>query len=492
MSGANHLTINARHPQHLATRHCYGHFAEHLGRCIYDGIWVGTDSVIPNLRGYRRDIVEALKALCIPNLRWPGGCFADTYHWEDGIGPWKSRPSMVNVHWGGVTESNHFGTHEFFELCELLGCEPVVCGNLGRGTVREMTEWLEYLSMAGESPRAERRRRNGRKLPFHLTYFDVGNESWGCGGNMRVEYYADEYRRYATYCRRYDGKPLYRIACGASGDDTHWTEVMMERAAPHMEGLSLHYYSGFGRKNRSATEFDEADYIELLGSARHLEKLVVEHGRIMDRFDPGRKIGLIVDEWGAWHDVEPGTNPGFLYQQNTMRDALVAALSLHILMRHAYRVRMANIAQVVNVLQAMILTEGSRMLLTPSYHVFRMLSLHHDATLLPTKLETEEYLNGDTALPLLDASVTRDNLGHVHLSVCNVDPKRSVELGLTLEGASFGTLTGSTLTGGGLTAHNTFDAPTAVTPSEQLELGGSPESPILILPPHSVTMVRLV
>jgi len=478
------LVIDAALPEHTISRHCFGQFAEHLGCCIYDGFWVGEDSAIPNTRGIRGDLVQALRELAVPNLRWPGGCFADTYHWEDGVGPRESRPSIVNVHWGGVTESNHFGTHEFFELCEQLDCAPVICGNLGSGTVREMAEWLEYMTMRGHSPRATRRRQNGRDEPFALTYFGVGNENWGCGGNMRAEYYADEYLRYACYCRNYDQKQLFRIACGANAFDEHWTEVLMQRAASHMEGLSLHYYCGFGCENRSATKFGEKDYFELLVSAQRLEELLRKHGQIMDRYDPERRVALVLDEWGAWHEPEPGTNPAFLYQQNTVRDALVAALSLNIIGRHAARVRMANIAQVVNVLQAMVLTLGDRMLLTPTYHVFRMYRPHQDAVHLPSRLTGPVH---DDRLPLLDALASRDAQGKIHVSLCNLDPERPHRLRLHLLGAELGPVSGCTLRGQSPNAHNTFEAPTTVQLEPEVAVRGNE----IELPPHSVTTLAL-
>ena len=220
----------------------YGQFAEHLGRCIYDGIWVGPDSDIPNINGYRKDLVEALKELKVPVLRWPGGCFADEYHWMDGIGPKENRPMMINNNWGGTVEDNSFGTHEFFNLCELLECEPYLSGNVGSGSVEELAKWVEYITAEGGTL-AELRAKNGRKEPWSLKYLGVGNESWGCGGNMLPEYYSDLYRRYATYCRNYDGNVLYKVASGASDYDYNWTKVLMDRIGNQMHGVSLHYYT---------------------------------------------------------------------------------------------------------------------------------------------------------------------------------------------------------------------------------------------------------
>lgn len=462
----NTLVVHADSGADRISRHIYGHFVEHLGRCIYDGIWVGVESSIPNIRGIRTDIVEALRAIRIPNLRWPGGCFADEYHWTDGIGSPEQRPSRVNTHWGGVIETNRFGTHEFMDLCEQLGCEPYICGNVGSGTVREMQEWIEYLTFGGNSSLADMRRRNGRQEPWPIPFWGVGNENWDCGGHMRPEYYADLFRRYATYCRSYGDNQLARIACGPNRDDYEWTEVLMREAAELMQGLSLHYYCGSGKKSRSATRFDEQDWFELLRNALRMEELVGRHSVIMDRYDPDRRVALVVDEWGTWHDVEPGTRPRFLYQQNTLRDALAAAVTLNVFNNHCDRVRMANIAQTVNVLQAMLLTRDDRMIRTPTYHVFEMYGVHHDATSLPLDVDCSAYTLEGEGIPAISASASGDDQGGVHVSLCNLDPNRKVAVRCEVRGRVAHRVSGRVLTAETMQAHNTFDRPESVQPAD--------------------------
>ena len=498
------IVINADLGKETISRHIYGHFAEHLGRCIYGGIWVGKDSSHPNTRGIRDDVVEALRNMQIPVLRWPGGCFADEYHWTDGIGPRETRPTMINTHWGGVTENNHFGTHEFMDLCDQLGCEPYICGNVGSGTVQEMQQWVEYVTFNGVSPMADLRRQNSREDPWKIRFWGVGNENWGCGGRMRPEFYADQFRRYATYVRDFGERELYKIACGPRGSDYHWTEVLMREIAglasrpgvkmPFMAGLALHYYTRRGPWGQlgSATEFEEADWFIILQKALLMEELVVNHSTIMDRYDPDKLVGLIVDEWGTWYNVEPGTNPRFLYQQNSLRDALVAGITLDIFNQHCDRVRMANIAQTVNVLQAMVLTKDEQMVLTPTYHVFEMYKVHQDAILLPLDLQCGGYEFDGESIPALSASASRDADGRVHISLCNLDPHEGAEVACVLRGADVSTVTGRVLTANAMTAHNTFDQPEAVrpVPLERAVLEGDVVS--VQMPSKSVVVLELM
>src|SRR5512143_2326472 len=466
--------LHAGQPGPVVNKNIYGHFAEHLGRGIYEGIWVGPGSPIPNTRGIRNDVVAALKELRIPVLRWPGGCFADEYHWKDGIGPREKRPSMINTHWGGVVEDNSFGTHEFIDLVELLGTDAYITGNVGSGTPQEMMEWVEYLTSDAISPMANLRRQNGREKAWRVPYFGIANEPWGCGGNMRPEYYADEFRRYNTFVKNYDrAKPIYRIAAGANTDDYKWTEVMMSVAGRRMDGLSLHYYTrptGDRRVKGSATDFGEDLWFWTLKRTLRMDELITKHAAIMDKAEaemrsgaansPGgdKKVGLVVDEWGTWYDVEPGTEPGFLYQQNTLRDALVAALNFHIFQRHADRVSMANIAQTVNVLQAMILTDKEKMLRTPTYWVFEMFKVHQGGTFLPVDLQSPDYTFGQEKIPMVSASATRTaDASVVHLSLANTSPAQSVTLTVKLAGVASKAVTGRVLTAPAMNAHNTFE-----------------------------------
>jgi len=477
----------------LIHRNVYGHFAEHLGRCVYEGLWVGTGSRIPNVRGIRKDVVAALRRLKLPVLRWPGGCFADEYHWMDGIGPRAKRPTVVNTHWGGVTENNHFGTPEFMDLCGQVGCAPYICGNVGSGTVREMQQWVEYVTFGGRSPMADLRRKNGRKEPWKLPYFGVGNENWGCGGNMRPEYYADEYRRYQTYVRNFGGNKVFKIACGPSDGDWYWTEVLMREARDRMQGLSLHMYSLVGgwEDKGSATGFDERGWFKLLKKGLRMEELVVGHAAIMDRFDPQKKVALVVDEWGAWYNVEPGTNPGFLYQQNTIRDALLAGVTLNIFNNHADRVRMANIAQLVNVLQAVVLTDGAKMLLTPTYHVFEMYAVHQDATQLAVAIETPGIGPDEARVPAVTSSASVDARGKIHLSLCHLDPVNATDVEIRIQGAAPASVSGRVLTAPTMQAHNTFAGPGAVKPAPYA--GAKLSGGVLraVLPPRSVVVLEL-
>jgi len=484
------LVVNADLGEHTINRHIYGHFGEHLGRNIYDGFWTKAGTGDWHLRD---DVIEALRRVQIPNLRWPGGCFADYYHWEDGVGPREERPTMVNALWGGVTEDNSFGTHEFMELVERLGADPVVVGNVGSGTVKEMADWWEYLNHPGGSTLADRRVGNGHPEPFNVRFWGVGNESWGCGGAMTAEHYADVYKRFAEFVRPIGDVRPFRIATGPSEDMYDWTETMMRDAGRLLDGIDLHYYTVVGtwENKGSATDFTEREWFIAMQKARRMDELITRHAIIMDRYDPDRRKWLIVGEWGMWHDVEPGTNPGFLYQQNTLRDAMVAGLHLNIFNSHAARVRMANLAQTVNVLQAMVLTEGDRMILTPTYHVFDLYKVHQDATLLPISLDAGEYAFEGETIPAVSASASRDAEGGIHITLVNVDPGRAHSVQAEIRGQAVSSVSGRMLTADALNAHNTFDRPDVVQPADfdGAQMSGSMLT--IDLPSKSVVVLEL-
>lgn len=485
------MVVNADLGRDTISRHIYGHFAEHLGRLVYDGIWTRKSAAEP--WRIRDDIVRALRAIKIPNLRWPGGCFADYYHWRDGIGARETRPSLVNNNWGGVTEDNGVGTHEFMDLVTQLGAEPFIVGNVGSGSVREMSEWWEYVNQPGGSPMAELRRRNGRDSPWNVRFWGVGNESWGCGGNMRPEYYADEFKRYAGFLPTYGRVRPFRIATGPNDEDSNWTEVMMREAGHMMDGLDLHRYvlTGSWSKKGQATVFSEAEWAELMQKAGQLDEILTRQATIMDRYDPARRIWLIVGEWGTWHQTEPGTNPAFLYQQNTLRDALAASVMLNIFNAHAERVKMANIAQAVNVLQAMILTQGDKMLLTPTYHVFEMYTVHHDALRLPITLDAGRYTYGDRSMPAVSATASRDAAGRIHVTLTNIDPNQARDVSASIRGQHVTLVTGRVLSAETMNAHNAFDRPDAVHPAmfDGAKLVG--ETLTVRLPPKSIVSLEL-
>ena len=450
----NSIIVHADKPGSKIDKAIYGHFAEHLGHCIYGGIYVGEKSDIPNTKGFRVDGVGALKDLKVPLVRWPGGCFADTYHWKDGLGPKADRPSIINVHWGGVTEDNSFGTHEFLDFCELIGCDAYVCLNVGSGTVQEAAQWMEYVTSSNESPMTKLRKQNGREKPWNVKYWAAGNETWGCGGNMRPEYYADLYNQYSSFMR---APGIYKIASGANVEDYHWTDVLMKQSARMMNGISLHYYTipGSWENKHSATVFDEKEWFSTMQKTLKMEELVTKHSAIMDKYDPDKNVGLLVDEWGTWFDVEPGTNPGFLFQQNTLRDALVAGINLNIFNNHADRVRMSNIAQMINVLQSVILTKDNEMVLTPTYYVFKMYNVHQDATVLPLEIKCNKYASGSESVDAINASASVKD-GVVSITLCNLDPVNAQSVNFTLQGLKSTRISGKIVTANKMNAYNDF------------------------------------
>lgn len=476
----------------VISKHIYGHFAEHLGRCIYEGLYVGEENkIIPNTDGVRNDIIEALKELDIPNLRWPGGCFADTYHWKDGVGPQSERPTIVNRWWGGTTEDNSFGTHNFLNLCELLDAEPYLSANVGSGTVQELADWIQYTNHDGVSPMADWRRENGREEPWNVTYWGVGNETWGCGGNMTAEYYANIYRQYATFMTDWgNGEGIYRIASGASEDDYHWTETLMKNV-PYslMEAVALHDYAVFDWSDKGpSVNFDEEIYFKTMKQALNMEEYVTKHIAIMDKYDPEGEVDLFVDEWGGWYDAEPEVKNGVLYQQNTIRDVMIAGTVLNTFNNNARRVKMANLAQMVNVLQAVILTDEEKMIKTPTYHVMHMYKVHHDATLLPSTITNNPEYRG---LPVISISAsTNDDLSN-HISLVNIDPENSHKVEIDLSDFAVKKASATVLTSERLQDHNSFENPNKVEPQEFKEFKLKNGMLSLDVPKHSLVVFEI-
>ena len=491
------VTVHGDRPAAKFDKRLFGQFAEHLGTGIYGGIWVGPGSPIPNIRGYRRDVIDALKAIRVPMIRWPGGCFADEYHWREGIGPRAKRPVKINTHWGGVTEDNAVGTHEFMDYSELVGAEAYVSGNVGNGTPQEMAEWVEYMTAPAGSTLANERAANGRREPWKLPMFGIGNELWGCGGHMRPEYAADLTRRYGTFIKVPKGVSVTKIASGANKDNYAWTEVMMREAGKSFDGIGVHYYTHpytgpyNGRPRGAATGFDEDQWARTLAKTIMIDEIMAKHSAVMDKYDPEKRVALFLDEWGTWYDKEPGSHDGFLYQQNSLRDALVTSLNFDIFARHTDRLRGANIAQMVNVLQAMLLTDGARMVKTPTYHVFDLYKDYGDGTVLPVDVVAGDYRKNEWSLKTVSASAVRGIDGAVHLGLTNVDPARPATVTVTLAGVPGTRVSGRIVTAAAMDAHNRFGEPEVVTPRPFTDARLSAGTLTVTLPAKSVVMLDL-
>jgi alpha-N-arabinofuranosidase len=495
------VKIDVGAPGPKIDRNIFGQFAEHLGTGIYGGVWVGKDSSIPNTRGIRNDVVQALRAIKVPNVRWPGGCFADEYHWRHGIGPAEGRRKTINSNWGGAVEPNTFGTDEFMDFVDQIGSEAYVSVNVGSGTVQEAAEWVEYMTADSETTAGKERAANGHPAPYKVKYLGLGNESWSCGGAMTPEYYTDEMKRYARFVRNYNPKQtgaeaMQRIAVGPNQADPTYTEAVMASQKAHdwawnIEGLSMHAYTTGGwPPSYSSTKFDEIAYAKLVKETLGMDGLIAQHAAIMDKYDPEKKVPLVVDEWGVWLAPLPDTNPGFLAQQNSLRDAIVAALNLNIFARHADRVRMTNIAQMINVLQAMILTDKNKMVLTPTYHVYKMYLPFQDATSIPVSFNAGSYTQGDIKLPRVDAIAARDTQGKLWLAVTNLDPARPASIVADVSGAKAASARGQVLTAARVDAVNSFEAPGAVTPKPFAAKAGR-DGLKLDVPAKSIVVVRL-
>lgn len=489
------VSLNIDSAQTQISRHIYGHFAEHLGRCIYDGIYVGDDNTyIPHTDGLRNDIIKALKKLKIPNLRWPGGCFADTYHWKDAIGPQSERKHIENLSWGNYREDNSFGTHEFLNLCELLGAEPYLAVNMNTGTVQEAVEWVQYTNHEnGTSYLTDLREKYGRDKPWKVKYWGIGNESWDCGGHMTVDYYINLYKRYATAITSYHNtEQLFRIAVGPGWADYDWTEKLMQNIpARRFEGISVHHYSVIDWSNKgSSYDFSDEEYFKTMQRAWFMEEFISKNSAVMDKYDPEKRVALIVDEWGGWYDPDPSGN-GVLYQQNTIRDAMIAGISLNIFNNHADRVRMANLAQIVNVLQAVILTKEEKMILTPTYHVMEMYKVHQDARLVPSQINSSDFVFGAEKLQAVSVSASIGDSDKLNISLTNIDNRNDQTVELDLQGFKAGNISGRILTSAKVQDHNTFDNPDKVVPEKYEEAILTANKLVVNMPPNSVIVLEL-
>jgi alpha-N-arabinofuranosidase len=496
------LFIDVSKPGPKIDRNLFGQFAEHLGHGVYEGISVGPDSTIPNTRGIRNDVVAALKAIKVPNVRWPGGCFADEYHWRKGIGP--QRTVTLNPNWGGVIEPNTFGTTEFMDFLDQIGAEAYLSVNVGSGTPQEAAEWLEYLTTAQPTTLAKERAANGHPAPYKVAFLGIGNESWDCGGNMTPDYYLSQLKIYSRFVRNFnpaqqDKQQMLKIAVGPGGSEsrwTEWTDAIMKAYQNHtwswdMNGLSMHSYTVVKwPPSFASVGFGETEYAQILKSTLEMNSLVEKHSAIMDKYDPEKKVALVVDEWGGWYAPLPGSNPGFLAQQNSLRDAVLAALNLNIFARHADRVRMANIAQMINVLQAMILTDKEKMVLTPTYYVYKMYVPFQDSSFIPVTFDAGTYTHDGITLLRVDAIAAKDKAGKLWLAITNIDPNQPAEMEVSLAGINAKSATGETLTASKVDSVNTFDAPNTVVP-KPVSAKAQDGKLTLELAPKSVTVIAV-
>lgn len=497
-----HLSIDASKTGTTINRNLFGQFAENLGHGLYDGIWVGKDSPIPNTRGIRNDVVTALRELKVPNVRWPGGCFADEYHWRKGVGPSEKRPATLNAAWGNVIDANGFGTDEFMDFLQQIGSEAYVSINVASGTPQEAAEWMEYMTADAPTALAKERAANGHPAPYKVGFLGIGNESWSCGGNMTADYYLSQLKIYSHFVRndnpaQQGSTQMLKIAVGPGFPETEWTEAIMKGWQHHdwawnFDGLSLHWYTvptGWP-PSLPSTGFGVDDYSKTLKSTLFMDEFLRKHEKVMDVYDPQKKVALVVDEWGAWLAPLPGTNKDFLIQQNSLRDAILASLNLNIFARHADRVRMANIAQMINVLQAMILTDKEKMVLTPTYYIFKMYVPFQNAMFVPVSFDAGTYQQGSVTLPGVDAIAARDASGKLWLEVTNLDPEKPIEIDVNISGTAIKSAKGSTLTASAVDSVNTFAAPNTVVP-KPISANVKDGSLVLTVAPKSVTVISL-
>jgi alpha-N-arabinofuranosidase len=474
----------------------YSHFVENLGGVVYDGVWVGENSKVPHVGGIRKELVEALRKVKPGTIRWPGGCFADQYDWRDGIGPRDKRPRRTNF-WIGAGEwskgarrdgpqsfdPNEFGTVEFVRFCRLAGGQPYLAANLRSLPAQEFWRWAEYCNApAGKVTLADQRAADGERDPLGVRFWGVGNESWGCGGNFLAEDYATEYRRYSTWVPGY-GLDMALIGSGPNGNDLNWTYQFFRKTAQgglldNMWGWALHHYAwnvtggritDWAKGKGDALQFDAEQYYTLLAEAAKVEPMIAAHWAVMGEFDRRHHTKIVVDEWGAWH--APGTEPYIEYvlgQQNTMRDAVLAGQTLDTFNRHAEKVGMANVAQLVNCLQSLFLAREDKFCLTPTYHVFDMYAAHQGAQAVRTEFAAPSvsYTSDSkpAALPGLSGSASR-NGKRLTLTVTNPSLVETREAEIAIRGGAAQAATAVVLAAQDVHAHNSFDAPRAVEPA---------------------------
>jgi len=497
----------------------YGHFAEHLGGVVYDGIWVGDGSPVPNDGGIRRSLVERLKQIKAPVIRWPGGCFADSYDWRDGIGPRASRATRTNF-WVNTKvpaspsqyDPNSFGTVEFARFCKLAGAQPYLAANIRSLPAKDLYQWIEFCnSPAGTTTLAGVRAAEGSPDPLNVVYWGVGNEPWGCGGDFSPEDYAVELKRYTAWVPSYDLQLRY-IAAGANSGDVEWTRRFFDKLtagnpgmAGRLWGFSFHHYA-WNVSSGKTTDWNEGkgpavgftieQHYELLRDADKMDGFITAHWQTMGQFDRARKVKLVVDEWGAWHKPGSESDPSHtLGQVSTLRDALLAGLTLDTFQRHADKVGMANIAQLVNCLQSLFVAHESKFIVTPNYHVFQMYMDHMGAESVRTEFmapRVSYQRNGQPATfwGLAGSASRRDKT--VTLTVVNPSAADARETTVSVRGAKIASAAITTLTAGALDAHNSFDAPDAVpTPKESPVTPGAAGDLIVTLPKASVSKLRL-
>ena len=502
----------------------YGHFTEHIGGVIYDGVWVGEKSKIRNVGGIRTELVERMNRIKVPILRWPGGCFADSYDWKDGIGPQAQRPRRTNfwevdpeaerLHETGaqIFEPNSFGTDEFARFCRLTNAQPYLAANLRSASALEFDHWVEYCnSPAGSTTLADMRKTNGSAAPYGVMYWGVGNESWGCGGSFAPEEYASEFRRYTNWIPKF-GVDLQLIGAGPNSNDRDWTHKFFEEVFtgahayhnPQFSGWSVHHYASnlsrgkitnnFHEAHGKALDFDATDWYELMRETARVEEIMQDQWAIMGQFDPRHHVKLVVDEYGPWYHQGSEVDPTHLFgQQITVRDALATAMSLDIFNRHADKVSVATCAQLVNNLNALFLCHGDKFLSTPNFYVFEMYAAHQGAQSLPVEFGAHSIHydrdGKDASFWGLGGSASLKGKT-VTLTMVNPSVKAPRETQIALRGGTAASATGTVLASDDMHAHNTFDRPDTVQ-SRPLTVTAAGEILNVTLPAASVAKITV-